>query len=441
MKLKKDYKEILVSRIFSLFCLIIFLNQCSLDTKSGFWTETKKIEKENKVERIFKSERILEKEFNSNLNIKINSIYNQKPFINNLSNNVGYINFESNFEKISKFKFKKIKNFDFINPDLLIGNDDALTFFDEKGAILKFNNNSKLIWKKNYYNKNEIKQRPVINFATDGKILIAADNLANLYALDYLNGSLIWKNFNKASFNSEIKIFNDKVFLIDFENVIRCISIKNGKEIWNFGTEKSFIKSQRKLSLIIQNDQVIFIDTFGDINSLDINTGNLNWQTQTVNEYIYESAFLLKNSKLVYDDDAIYVSNNQNKFFSINSKSGFINWEQKINTYLDPSVIENLVITISEDGYLIIIDKRNGNILRSTNILDTFRNKKINPTGFIIAKNFIYVCLNNGKLLKVSIKDGKTKNILKIDNGKISRPYVLNKHMYILRNDAIIKVE
>jgi len=205
-----------VSRIFSLFCLIIFLNQCSLDTKSGFWTETKKIEKENKVERIFKSERILEKEFNSNLNIKINSIYNQKPFINNLSNNVGYINFESNFEKISKFKFKKIKNFDFINPDLLIGNDDALTFFDEKGAILKFNNNSKLIWKKNYYNKNEIKQRPVINFATDGKILIAADNLANLYALDYLNGSLIWKNFNKASFNSEIKIFNDKVFLIDF---------------------------------------------------------------------------------------------------------------------------------------------------------------------------------------------------------------------------------
>ncbi len=430
-----------MSRIFSLFCLIIFLNQCSLDTKSGFWTETKKIEKENKVERIFKSERILEKEFNSNLNIKINSIYNQKPFINNLSNNAGYINFESNFEKISKFKFKKIKNFDFINPDLLIGNDDALTFFDEKGAILKFNNNSKLIWKKNYYNKNEIKQRPVINFATDGKILIAADNLANLYALDYLNGSLIWKNFNKASFNSEIKIFNDKVFLIDFENVIRCISIKNGKEIWNFGTEKSFIKSQRKLSLIIQNDQVIFIDTFGDINSLDINTGNLNWQTQTVNEYIYESAFLLKNSKLVYDDDAIYVSNNQNKFFSINSKSGFINWEQKINTYLDPSVIENLVITISEDGYLIIIDKRNGNILRSTNILDTFRNKKINPTGFIIAKNFIYVCLNNGKLLKVSIKDGKTKNILKIDNGKISRPYVLNKHMYILRNDAIIKVE
>ena len=49
--------------------------------------------------------------------------------------------------------------------------------------------------------------------------------------------------------------------------------------------------------------------------------------------------------------------------------------------------------------------------------------------------------LSNGRLLKVNIKDGKTKDIIKIDGSKISRPYTLNKQMYILRNDAIIKVE
>ena len=271
--------------------------------------------------------------------------------------------------------------------------------------------------------------------------MIAADNLANLYAIDYLNGNLIWKNFNKSSFNSEIKIFDDKVFLVDYENVIRCISIEDGKEIWSFGTEKSFIKSQRKLSLIIQNNQVIFIDTFGDINSLDIETVSLNWQTQTINEYIYESAFLLKNSKLVSDNETIYISNNQNSFFAIDINSGIIKWEQKINTYLDPSIIENLVLTISQDGYFIIIDKRNGNILRSTNIFNSLNYKKIFPTGFIAAKKFIFVSLSNGRLLKVNIKDGKTKDVIKIDGSKISRPYTLNKQMYILRNDAIIKVE
>ncbi len=429
-------------RYILLIVAFLFLHQCSLDTKTGIWNKTqiKEAKKEN-LEEIFKSAEVLEKEFNPNLRIKINSSYKQKPFINNLLNNTGYINFESNFKEISKFKFKKIKNFEFINPDLLIGDDNSLTFFDEKGAILKFNQNSKLIWKKNHYDKKEIKQKPSIYFATNNKVLIAADSLANIYAMDFSNGNLIWKNLNISSFNSEIKIFDNKIFLIDFDNVIRCISIQNGKELWQFGTEKSFIKSQRKLSLIIQKGMVIFIDTFGDINALDMNTGSLIWQSQTISEDIYESAFLIKSSRLVSDNETIFLSNNQNKFFAIDARSGLIKWEQTINSYLEPTIIENLILTISKEGYFFILDKTNGNILRSTNILDTIKNKNVHPTGFIAAKNFIYVSLSNGKLLKVSIEDGKTKNVIKIDKDKISRPYILKKQMYILRNDAIIKVE
>ena len=430
------YKNIL------LIILFAFLSQCSLDTKTGFWTKTQiQEEKKKDLEEIFKSEEVLAKEFNPNLKIRINSAYTQKPFINNLSNNAGYINFDGSFKEISKFKFKKIKNFDFINPDLLLGSDNSIIFYNEKGTIIKFNQDSKIIWKKNYYDKKEMKQKPSIYFATDNKFLIAADSIANLYAIDYLNGNLLWKNFNTASFNSEIKIFEDKVFLIDFENVIKCVSIKNGKEIWRFGTEKSFIKSQRKLSIIIQNGLVIYIDTFGDINALDLNTGNLIWQTQTINEDIFESAFLLKSSRLVYEGETLFVSNNQNKFFAIDSRNGSIKWVQTINSYLEPSIIENLVLSVSEEGYFFIIDKENGSILRSTNILDTVKHKDIYPTGFIAAKKYIYVSLNNGRLLKVSIEDGKTKDLIKIDGGKISRPYTLNKKMYILRNDAIIKVE
>ena len=428
----------------NIFIIIGFfiLTHCSLDTKTGFWTKSQILDNKNdNLEEIFKSEEVLEKEFNSNIKIKINASYNQNPFVNNLTNNLGYINFESNFKKISKFKYKKIKNFDHINPDLLIGKDDSLVFFDDKGSILKFDQKSELIWKKNHYNKKEIKQRPVIYFATDNKILVAADNIANLYAMNYLTGDLLWKNFNSAPFNSEIKIFQDKFFLIDFENVIRCISIIDGKELWRFATEKSFIKSQRKLSLIIQNELVIFIDTFGDINALNINSGNLVWQTQTINEDIYESAFLLKTSRLVYDEETIFLSNNQNKFFAIDSNNGFIKWAQTINSYLEPTIIENLVLTVSEEGYFFVIDKVNGNILRSTNIFNFKKKKNIYPTGFIVAKNHIYVSLSNGRLLKVNIIDGKTKDIIKIDGDKISRPYVLNRNMYILRNNAIVKID
>ena len=98
-------------------------------------------------------------------------------------------------------------------------------------------------------------------------------------------------------------------------------------------------------------------------------------------------------------------------------------------------------MTISEEGYFFVIDKSNGNILRSTNILDTVKNKNIFPTGFVVAKNYLFVSLNSGRILKVKIEDGKTKDIIKIDGDKISRPYIHNKNMYILRNNAIVKIE
>ena len=160
-----------------------------------------------------------------------------------------------------------------------------------------------------------------------------------------------------------------------------------------------------------------------------------------MNEDIYESAFLLKTSRLVYDEETIFVSNNQNKFFAIESKNGFIKWVQTINSYLEPTIIENLVLTVSEEGYFFVIDKINGNILRSTSILDSVKDKNVYPTGFIVAKDFAYVSLSNGRLIKVNTMDGKAKDIIKIDGDKISRPYILGKNMYILTDDAIIKVE
>ena len=150
---------------------------------------------------------------------------------------------------------------------------------------------------------------------------------------------------------------------------------------------------------------------------------------------------MLKSSRLVYNEGLLFISNNQNKFFAIDSSNGITKWEQVINSYIEPTVIEDIILTISEEGYFFVIDKSNGNILRSTNILNNNKNKKIYPTGFIAAKKYIYVSLNNGRLIKASIEDGKTKDIIKIDSGKISRPYILNKKMYILRNGAIIKVE
>ena len=44
------------------------------------------------------------------------------------------------------------------------------------------------------------------------------------------------------------------------------------------------------------------------------------------------------------------------------------------------------------------------------------------------------------RLLIIDILTGKTKSVLKIDGEKISRPFVLNKNMFIVKDNAIIKL-
>ena len=433
-----------MNKIIFFFVSIIFLTNCSLNKNSKFWTSTQNISKENnpKFKEILVEEKALEKEFNSNLKIKLIGNINNNPAASNYFNNDGRLNYDGELKKLSRYKFSKIKNFYQFEPTISF-NKENIIFFDNKGAILKFDNKSKLIWKKNYYSKSEKKLKPILQFSNNKKFLIVADNIAKYYMLDLINGNLIWSKINLAPFNSQIKIYKDKFFIIDFENTLRCFSIKDGNELWNIKTQNSLIRSQKKLSLVIVNDIIYFNNSIGDISAVDIEKGELLWQLPTQSSLIYEAAFSLETSDIIADPNTLFFSNNKNQFFSIDLGTGSFNWENKVNSSLRPILVDSYLFTISMEGYLVVVDKNNGNIIRVTDIFRNFKQKQrvnIYPTGFVMGLNNIYLSTNNGRLLIIDITSGKTISTLKIDSEKISRPVILNKNLFVIKDNGIIKL-
>ena len=434
-----------MNRTIVLFLIILLITNCSLDNKSGIWTKSEKIKVEKKLitSELFKKEESLSKEFNSNVKIQLKSHLSNNSFLNNLSNNNGRANYNGNLKSLSKFKYSTIDNFDELEPEIVFEGNNII-FFDNKGSILKFDQFSKLIWKKNYYKKTEKKQKPILSLANNQKTLVIVDNFAKYYAINIKTGELLWSKRNSSPFNSQIKIYKDKFFVTDFDNVLKCFSIKDGKELWNVKTETTFIKSQKKLSLVILNGKVYFNNSIGDISAVDVNSGNLIWQTPTQSSSIYEGAFLLKTSDLVANDESILLSNNKNEFFSINANTGVLNWKQKINSNLRPTIVDNLVFTVTMEGFLVVVENSTGNIIRITNVFDRFKKKKkskIKPVGFIVGTSNIYLTTDNGRLIIIDILSGKSSLILKIDNEKISRPFILNKNLFIVKDNAIIKLD
>ena len=433
-----------MSKLLGIFLLFFLITNCSLDKKTGLWTKTKKIEEKEKIKikELFKEEKALETELNSGLKINLSAKLINNSFVNNFDNNNGRINYNGNLKSISKYKFSKIDNFNQFEPEVVFDKNNVI-FFDSKGSIVKFDNSSKLIWKKNYYSKSEKKLKPILFFANNKDTLIVADNISKYYALNILTGELLWTKNNSAPFNSQVKIYKDKIFAIDLENILRCYSIKDGTEIWRVKTEKSFIKSQKKLSLIIVGNKVYFNNSIGDISAVDIKSGNLLWQIPTQSSAIYEDAFFLKTSDLIANNNTILFSNNKNEFFSLDIKTGVMNWKQKINSNLRSTLVDNIIFSISMEGFLFFVDNRSGNIIRITDIFRQFKSKKrskIKPVGFIVGSENIYLTTDNGKLMIIDIKSGRATSILKIDNGKISRPSVLNQNLFIIKENSIIRL-
>ena len=108
------------------------------------------------------------------------------------------------------------------------------------------------------------------------------------------------------------------------------------------------------------------------------------------------------------------------------------------------------------NGFLIITDSKSGNLVRATDIFSYIRKKgrknlltgkviinkkKIEPVGFVVGLKNLYVATSNGKLLIVDIKTGKTQSVIKIDNNKISKPFVVNENLFLATDNSIIRLD
>ena len=423
-----------------LYIFFILILGCSLNSNSAFWTKTEKVKTEQVITKLlFEDVKPNEEEFNPKLKVSLPIKINKKTNYN--FNNDGFTDKKIVGNNFSKFKFSKIENFSGFEPEILVDNQN-LFFFDNKGSILKFNKNSKVEWKKNYYSKSDKRNNPILFLASENNNLFVADTNANYYLLNKENGNLKWKKKHSSSFNSQIKIKDSKILVVDMENNLRCFSMKNGEVLWSVPTQLTIVRSQKKQSIVIVNNLVIFSNSIGDLTAVDINTGELIWQTPTQSLGLAKN-ITLRNSDIVSDGNLVFMSNNKNKFVAMDIKTGIIKWTQEINSELRPAVVSDYIITISNEGLMILLNKSDGNILRINNILKDIKKKRRKnylPVGFIISDNKVYVSTNNGRIFIINFSDNSVQKILKFDKEKLQRPVYFNNELYIAKDNSIIKI-
>ena len=419
---------------------MFFLNNCSLNENSRIWKDKKdnSINPKN-IKKIFSEKKIIT-QFNQELKLDLANVKINNKIVDN-QNNYGFQDYSGSIDKVGNYKFSKLDDVNELNFKPVFLND-GLIFFDKKGSIIRYDNNQKVLWKKNHYSKLEKKLKPKLNFVLVDQNLLITDSISKYYSINVNSGELIWSKNNIYPFNSEIKRSKNKIFVVDYKNTLRCYNINDGSECWSLPTEDSFTISSSNFSLIIDGELIIFTNSIGDVTAVDIDSGLITWQLPTQSSSIINETYNFKVSKLVSDNESIYFSNNKNEFYSIDVKTGTTNWINEINSNLTPIISGNLIFTVSNEGYLHVIEKNNGNIIRISDLYLDYKIKKrknVKPIGFAIGDKKLYLTNTDGKMIIVDLNLGKVIGVEKIAGNFTSRPFIFNKSLFVIRNGSIIQ--
>ena len=434
-------------KLFFALNLILLLNNCSFDNKTGIWKSEEIIVKADNIdksiegfEKISKNsntfDQVVVATLNKDLNLpspKTNLLWNDIFY--NKTNNT--LNFNYNETNRLIFESKKISKYK-INEYILFEEENLITS-DIKGNLIVYSiKKNKVVRNFNFYKKKYKKFNKYLNLYVKDGIIYVSDNIGYLYAYDYKNGKIVWAKDYKIPFRSNLKISKNKLMTSNQNNSLFFFDKNSGEILKLIPTEETIVKKKFKNNLSLNDNSLFFINTFGSLYSISIDNFRINWFIN-INEIINSSpGSLFDGGKILIFENKLIISSAKFTYI-IDILNGSILYKINFSSNITPIVIDNHLISITKKNLLVALNLSNGEVFFSSNIRQDIKNfLKVKKFNFQIKKinilsNKIYIFLNNSNLLIYNFK-GELKEIKKFPTKINFQPIFLNNSIVSLNS-------
>ena len=430
-------------KIFYIFIILIFFNNCSFDNKTGIWDNVNTVSKEeNKIFKEFKTLSTSSESFRESIELKKNfNFFIPKKIKNQEWNDIfysgsnNYKNFSYNGLNEIFYRSKKITKYS-IRHNILLENDNII-IVDYKGNIIIYSLEKKKIFSKFNFYKNQFKNiKKKLNYIIEDEIIYISDNIGYLYAYNYKKKNVIWaKNF-KIPFRSNLKIYKNKIILANQNNNLLFINKNSGEILKQLPTEETLVKNDFENNLSLNTNSVFFLNTYGSLYSIDNERMRINWFLN-LNRSIDINPTNLFSGKQVISDGKIIVISTEDDTYIINANSGSIIFKKKFSAKLKPLIIENYLFVVTKNNFLVCMDLKTGSLIYSYNINQKIANftktkkKEIILKDIIMANDKILLFLENSYVLKLNV-NGNLEQINKLPSKMKTFPIFVNNFIYFL---------
>ena len=420
-----------------LFLFIIILYSCSFDNKSGIWKNENLITKDNNDSfKEFKKLSITYSSFNKIVNIKKNFKFKTPPLINVTEWNDIFL---SDTNNLLNLKYSNLKKQNFRSKKISRKNIDSYILSDGKNIICSdLNGNififslidNRLTYKFNFYKKKFKNIKKKLNLIVENGIIYVSDNIGFLYAFDYKKNRVIWAKNYKIPFRSNLKISQDKLLASNQNNNLYFFNKYSGEIIKLIPTEETTVKNLFINNFSLDSNYIFFLNTYGSLYAVTKKDMEIKWFVNLNQSLDINPSNLFMGNQVVNNNKRIVVSSNQSTFI-LDSATGTILSKKNFGSNVKPIIIDQYLISISKNNFLILTNMDSGEILYSLDISKEIANyikskkKEIQIKNMMIVNNKIFIFLKNSFLLKFDF-NGKIKNISKLPNKLNTFPIIVD---------------
>ena len=427
-------------KILSILIVLIFLQNCSFDNKSGIWKNDSLTTKDdNDIFREFKKLAITYSPFKKIVKTPNNFEFKVPVLVNAIEWNDIFFSDTNNllnlkYSKLNKqnFRSKKISRKNIGN--YILSENNKIICSDLNGNIFIFSlTDKKLINKFNFYKKKFRNLKKKLNLIVENGIIYVSDNIGFLYAYDYEKRRVIWAKNYKIPFRSNLKISEDKLLASNQNNNLFFFNKYSGEIIKLIPTEETVVKNVFINNLSLNNNYTFFLNTYGSLYAVSKKDMEIKWFVNLNQSLDINPSNLFMGNQIVNNNKNIIVNSNQSTYV-LDAVTGTILFKKNFSSIIRPIIIDQYFLSISKNNFLIMTNINNGKILYSLDMNQEVANflkskkREIQIKNTMIVNGKIYIFLKNSFLLKFDL-NGKLKSINKLPNKLNTFPIIINGSM------------
>jgi len=267
--------------------------------------------------------------------------------------------------------------------------------------------------------------------AADGGRVYAATGFGTVVAFEAKTGRKLWEKSLGAPMRSSPTASAERVFAVNKEGQVYCLSGSDGTELWTFAGTGERASILASTSPAVDKDLVVVPYPTGDVVALRASSGQPAWQESLARSATGSSLGAMSDAaRPVLYGGVMYAAGHGGRMIATSAKTGERIWSISVASIEQPWVAGDTVFVVDTAGQLAAVTREDGRIRWAS---------KLGPgtwAGPVLAGGRLWLASSKGQLVGVDPSSGRVASTDEIGNPVLIAPVVAGGRLYVLSDNA-----